>query len=713
MLVEGHVTDPQIGRGYPKDELMKFAAHTNDGTLRRDYLSTITSVDGVASFLHMPLRSDQAEDFRSMTVRRNPELLLSLPAKERDELQSRSDWVSIGLKLEELSRETKLATELTKIYSIQQQRDQLLDERRLLEAEELNRLRRDQQRIHPAERGSTFHVDKHRSRFDRLRHMMPERDRLSGDLFTVAPLRSDIGRSVIKDLVSLMTKSCQVAYQPTIQPLRGLCPRAECSAEIERSVTSRHAISRFLTMDCRLNVERRWRHVFECSKPTKDGSDSAEFCFICSLWIADYSNWDRHCQEHIERNELPTRCDFVKFRRAIACPGRCLTCMHNEALPAAKRLQGFMKQVSWENHVNECYMAHTEKFLHANGVLCPDPRCAIVHETEATAWYHLQDAHSYPLRNPRARKAVDGQAWTSYVTDSNKRRRLHLKQEPEPSKFVRTNVDKPEPSAWMSDGLRGVNEENTSDDFTPNELLHHSKMFHGNTQLDGSEAESLMQCDLMPHLGFKSQSSVSVLSLRDSGSLEPSFSSESSPSGCLTSACLSNPPTEAGVFVSVDVLDPRLQSSDPLSEDDTAVPHLETQSQLIGDVLMADCVIEQRPPVVIDEEQDIWEVDKLLAQRKRGNRIRYLVKWKGFLDEDNSWEPPQNISDDLLDSFDIAYTSNRGNYLGVTILGSRRGRRGSVQYLLKWQGRPDSESSWESEATISPSVIQRFLADSS
>ena len=75
------MADVSLGNGYPKDELMKFAAHTNHKTLPINYLSSISGVDGLASFLKLLLRNDQAEDFRSITVGMNPKLFLSLPAK--------------------------------------------------------------------------------------------------------------------------------------------------------------------------------------------------------------------------------------------------------------------------------------------------------------------------------------------------------------------------------------------------------------------------------------------------------------------------------------------------------------------------------------------------------------------------------------------------------------------------------------------------------
>lgn len=203
---------------------MKFAAHTNQMTLTRDYLSAITVVDGLASFLKMPLRSDQAEDFRSMTVKRNPELLLSLPAKAQDELRRRSDYVAITKKIEGISAEISEAVPLAQINELKSRRSQLIEERRMLENGELKKIRSTQERIHPSEREGIFHLDQHRSQFSRICHMMEERLRLSSTLFQIAPLRSAEGVAAVEDLIALITNTCRVAYQPSLQPKDGSCP---------------------------------------------------------------------------------------------------------------------------------------------------------------------------------------------------------------------------------------------------------------------------------------------------------------------------------------------------------------------------------------------------------------------------------------------------------------------------------------------------------
>ena len=49
---------------------------------------------------------------------------------------------------------------------------------------------------------------------------------------------------------------------------------------------------------------------------------------------------------------------------------------------------------------------------------------------------------------------------------------------------------------------------------------------------------------------------------------------------------------------------------------------------------------------------DVYEADRILASKTVGKDLFYLVKWKGYSENDNSWEPSANVTDALVRAFD-------------------------------------------------------------
>lgn len=49
------------------------------------------------------------------------------------------------------------------------------------------------------------------------------------------------------------------------------------------------------------------------------------------------------------------------------------------------------------------------------------------------------------------------------------------------------------------------------------------------------------------------------------------------------------------------------------------------------------------PPDIIDNEEE-WEVEKILESRVTRKHIQYLVKWKGYPDSDNLWLPKTHLT---------------------------------------------------------------------
>ena len=62
-----------------------------------------------------------------------------------------------------------------------------------------------------------------------------------------------------------------------------------------------------------------------------------------------------------------------------------------------------------------------------------------------------------------------------------------------------------------------------------------------------------------------------------------------------------------------------------------------------------------------EEEDDIYTVEHIVDKKKDGTKVFYLVKWEGFPHSQNTWEPVTNLSNvrDLVKRFNKQYEANQ------------------------------------------------------
>ncbi|VDI75598.1 Hypothetical predicted protein [Mytilus galloprovincialis] len=84
---------------------------------------------------------------------------------------------------------------------------------------------------------------------------------------------------------------------------------------------------------------------------------------------------------------------------------------------------------------------------------------------------------------------------------------------------------------------------------------------------------------------------------------------------------------------------------------DTIINHTQNQVGKINQNDQTQLHKDKQPSQNPNPQQDIYDVERILKCRKRGNIKQYLIKWQGYSSSQNTWEPSNNIPNNLIQHF--------------------------------------------------------------
>jgi hypothetical protein len=111
----------------------------------------------------------------------------------------------------------------------------------------------------------------------------------------------------------------------------------------------------------------------------------------------------------------------------------------------------------------------------------------------------------------------------------------------------------------------------------------------------------------------------------------------------------------------------------------------------------------------IDEEQqeeEVFSVEKIVSKRVVGGKTQYLLKWKGYDSDENTWEPEENLDcQDLLEEFnkkakggrDTAATVANMATASVTITADDKDKRAKKKLKESSHAAPSASAAEKSD----------------
>ncbi|XP_071479711.1 chromobox protein homolog 3-like [Diadema antillarum] len=80
---------------------------------------------------------------------------------------------------------------------------------------------------------------------------------------------------------------------------------------------------------------------------------------------------------------------------------------------------------------------------------------------------------------------------------------------------------------------------------------------------------------------------------------------------------------------------------------------------------------EEEEGVEEEEEEEVYQVEKVVGKRVNKGVVEYLLKWKGYSDEENTWEPEEHLEcPELIEAYNKKAAQEKAAKRKTTVNGS-------------------------------------------
>jgi hypothetical protein len=663
---------------------MRQAAQTNREVYGTNYQPSDAGVDGAGIWRKDgKLRDVPSDAFRELSIPYNPNLSQRLPAEKQYELENSSDYRAL---------EDELASLLGKYDPESSTRKKEL-------RQEKYRMRdsalEDWRKIQPYFQDTQ--PEYHRRIFDRVRFMMPERDRLASSLFQVTTLRSPIGISALHDMMALQVQKREVLFRPGLEKDKCHCIKREPNSCSESDGDGD-------------DEAYDWKHIYDCYKKRLTLEFGfAEFCFQCHQWLVEENAWNCHCRGHLERlDNFPVCFDPLIYGGVLASPGYCPFCLRNEALPEHKRMYQFTERRGWLSHMHQhleaLRLVESNASTLSQSIQCPhpEPECPKHFSSVLKLEFHLQDIHGLDMRR-RSADGVKAGGEDFRSTRKRKRRESQLKKEDYIKEISFVN------STIVSMKKRQCKEPKTFEPLSP---VSDATLYYPDAEGSRCSIGSTPDTDdivVDPALVSLFDVEGDMVDVRPTDHVETDTD--------FGSGMIGDPNLELQAEIHEDGQIDSYSLIEGLEriikhDNDTNASQSVSSGQPIPTNeppsinLPSNSTLFDKVPSSISQD-DEFEVQDTLQKGRIGQRVYFKVRWKGYSPDYDSWLPKIDVG---LKAIALWNSKGQQEFKFKDLVCKKTRDDGSIWYEASWHGQESSENMWVRDWELSKKVIAMYDA---